>query len=56
MSDVKVLVKDNGPLLVTGPITVTDAAGKDPHSIAREFLGSMELDPTDKCDNWAQMH
>lgn len=27
MSDVKVLVKDNGPLLITGPVTVTDAAG-----------------------------
>lgn len=27
MSDVKVAVRDNGPLLVTGPITVTDAAG-----------------------------
>lgn len=27
MSDVKVLVKDNGPLLVTGAVTVTDAAG-----------------------------
>ena len=27
MSDVKVLVKDNGPFLVTGPMTITDAAG-----------------------------
>jgi len=27
MSDVKVLVKDNGPLLVTGMVTLTDAAG-----------------------------
>ena len=27
MSEVKVLVKDNGPLLVTGAVTVTDAAG-----------------------------
>ena len=27
MSDVKVLVKDNGPLLITGSVTVTDAAG-----------------------------
>ena len=27
MSDVKVVVRDNGPLLITGPVTVTDAAG-----------------------------
>lgn len=27
MSDVKVNVRDNGPLLVTGPITVCDADG-----------------------------
>ena len=27
MSDVKVIVKDNGPFLVTGPVTITDAAG-----------------------------
>lgn len=27
MSDVKVVVRDNGPLLVTGAITVEDAAG-----------------------------
>ena len=27
MSDFKVNVKDNGPFLVTGPVTVTDAAG-----------------------------
>ena len=27
MSDVKVVVKDNGPFLVTGSITVTDADG-----------------------------
>lgn len=27
MSDVKVVVRDNGPFLVTGPITVEDAAG-----------------------------
>lgn len=27
MSDAKILVRDHGPLLVTGPITVTDAAG-----------------------------
>ena len=27
MSDFKVQVRDNGPLLVTGPVTVTDAAG-----------------------------
>ena len=27
MSDFKVVVRDNGPFLVTGPVTVTDAAG-----------------------------
>lgn len=27
MSETKVLVKDNGPLLVTGAVIVTDAAG-----------------------------
>ena len=27
MSDFKVQVRDNGPFLVTGPVTVTDAAG-----------------------------
>lgn len=27
MSDVKVVVRDNGPFLVTGPITVEDAGG-----------------------------
>lgn len=27
MSDPKILVRDHGPFLVTGPITVTDAAG-----------------------------
>jgi len=27
MSEVKVLVKDHGPLLVTGTVTITDAAG-----------------------------
>lgn len=27
MSEVKVAVRDNGPFLVTGPVTVTDAAG-----------------------------
>ena len=27
MSDVKVLVKDNGPFLVTGTMIITDAAG-----------------------------
>lgn len=27
MSDVKVVVRDNGPFLVTGPITVEDASG-----------------------------
>jgi CDGSH-type Zn-finger protein len=28
MSDVKILVKPNGPLLVSGEITLEDAAGK----------------------------
>ncbi|APZ91483.1 CDGSH iron-sulfur domain-containing protein [Fuerstiella marisgermanici] len=28
MSDVKVVVRDNGPFLVTGPITIEDADGK----------------------------
>jgi CDGSH-type Zn-finger protein len=27
MSDVKVVVRDNGPLLVTGPLTIEDAEG-----------------------------
>ena len=27
MSDVKIVVKDNGPFLVTGPATVEDAEG-----------------------------
>ena len=27
MSDVKVAVKDNGPFLISGPVSVTDAAG-----------------------------
>ena len=27
MSEVKVLVKDNGPFLVTGTVSITDAAG-----------------------------
>ncbi len=27
MSDVKVVARDNGPLLVTGPITIEDADG-----------------------------
>jgi CDGSH-type Zn-finger protein len=27
MSEVKVLVKDHGPLLISGAVTVTDAAG-----------------------------
>jgi CDGSH-type Zn-finger protein len=27
MPDAKILVRDHGPFLVTGPITVTDAAG-----------------------------
>ena len=27
MSDVKIVVRDNGPFLVTGPITVEDAEG-----------------------------
>jgi CDGSH-type Zn-finger protein len=27
MSEVKMVVKDNGPFLVTGPVTITDAAG-----------------------------
>ena len=27
MSDVKVVVKDNGPFLISGPVSVTDAAG-----------------------------
>lgn len=28
MSDVKIVVRDNGPFLVTGPITVEDGDGK----------------------------
>jgi len=28
MADVKVVVRDNGPFLVTGPVTVEDAEGK----------------------------
>lgn len=28
MSDVKIAVRDNGPFLVTGPVTVEDADGK----------------------------
>lgn len=28
MSDVKITVRDNGPFLVTGPVTVEDADGK----------------------------
>ncbi|MEQ9411370.1 MAG: CDGSH iron-sulfur domain-containing protein [Fuerstiella sp.] len=27
MSDVKIVVRDNGPFLVTGPVTVEDAVG-----------------------------
>ncbi|MCA9082934.1 MAG: CDGSH iron-sulfur domain-containing protein [Planctomycetaceae bacterium] len=28
MSDVKIVVRDHGPFLVTGPVTVEDADGK----------------------------
>ncbi len=28
MADVNIAVRDNGPYLVTGPVTVTDADGK----------------------------
>jgi len=38
MSDVKISVRDNGPLLVEGPVTIVDAGGNefavDPNKLA----------------------
>lgn len=38
MSDVKVVVRDNGPFLVTGPITVEDADGNKFDTAGKETI------------------
>ena len=56
MADVNIEIRENGPLRVTGPVTITDKAGKEYSTPEGQWVSLCRWGLSEKKPSWDSAH